>query len=60
VPFGTPDEVRNHIAEIITRLGSPKGGLILRVDIYPDVPLENIDAILGAISEYQNYWVNRQ
>ena len=60
VPFGTPDEVRNHIAEIITRLGSPKGGLILRVDIYPDVPLENIDALLGAISEYQNYWVNRQ
>jgi hypothetical protein len=59
VPFGKPEEAYNHIVEIITRLGSPKGGLILRVDIYPDVPLENIDAVLSAISEYQNYWVNR-
>jgi uroporphyrinogen decarboxylase len=59
VPFGKPEEAYNHIVEIITQLGSPKGGLILRVDIYPDVPLENIDAVLSAISEYQNYWVNR-
>ena len=36
-----------------------EGGLILRVDIYPDVPLENIEAILSAISEYQSYWVTK-
>ncbi|MEK7396647.1 MAG: uroporphyrinogen decarboxylase family protein [Candidatus Poribacteria bacterium] len=58
VPFGKPEEAYNHIAEIVTRLGSPRGGLILRVDIYPDVPLENIDAVLSAISDYQNHWVN--
>jgi uroporphyrinogen decarboxylase len=57
VPFGRPAEVRNHIAEIVTRLGSPCGGLVLRVDIYPDVPLANIEAILAAIDEYQYYWV---
>jgi hypothetical protein len=39
------------------RLGSPKGGLVLRVDIYPDVPLNNIAAALAAIAEYQQYWV---
>jgi hypothetical protein len=59
VPFGKPEEAYNHIAEIITRLGSPRGGLILRVDIYPDVPLENIDAVMSAISDYQNHWVNK-
>jgi len=57
VPFGTPAEVRQHIAEIVTRLGSPKGGLVLRIDIYPDVPLANIEAILAAVEEFQNYWV---
>lgn len=59
VPFGKPEEVREHIAEIVTRLGSPKGGLVLRIDVYPDVPLENIDAILGAVEEYKDYWVGR-
>ena len=59
VPFGTPVEVRDHIAEIVTRLGSPKGGLVLRIDIYPDVPLANIEAILAAVEEFQNYWVKK-
>ncbi len=59
VPFGSPAEVHNHIAEIVMRLGSAHGGLVLRVDIYPDVPLANIEAVLSAISEYQNYWVGR-
>jgi len=57
VPFGTPEQVREHIAEIVMRLGSPNGGLVLRVDIYPDAPLENIEAALAAVAEYQNYWV---
>jgi uroporphyrinogen decarboxylase len=59
MPFGTPADVRDHIAEIVTRLGSPQGGLVLRVDIYPDVPLDNIEAALKAIRDYQEYWVGR-
>jgi hypothetical protein len=51
-----PAEVRQHIADIITTLGSPRGGLVLRFDVYPDVPLANIDALLGAVEEYQYYW----
>ena len=58
-PFGSPQDVREHIAEIVTRLGSPRGGLVLRVDIYPDVPLANIEAALAAITEFQEYWVGR-
>jgi len=59
VPFGAPREAYAHVAEIVTRLGSPQGGLVLRVDIYPDVPLANIEAVLSAINDYQNYWVGR-
>lgn len=60
VPFGTPAQVHDHIGEIVTRLGAPCGGLVLRIDIYPDVPLANIEAILAAVEEYRNYWVGRK
>jgi uroporphyrinogen decarboxylase len=60
VPFGTPKQVRAHIAELVTRLGSPQGGLVLRIDIYPDVPLANIEAVLAACEQYRNYWVSRK
>lgn len=59
LPRGTPQQVRKHIRDVITRLGSPVGGLVVRADIYPDVPLENIDAALGAIEEFKKYWVGR-
>ena len=60
LPVGTPAQVKEHIAEMVTKLGSPKGGLILSIDMYPDVPLENIDALLSACVEYKDYWVTKQ
>jgi len=60
LPFGTPAEVRAHIAEIVTRLGSPQGGLMLSADVYPDVPLANIEALLQAYEEYLDYWVGKK
>lgn len=59
LPIGTPAQVRDHIAEVVTRLGSPKGGLVMRIDVYPDVSLENIDALLAAVVEFKDYWVGR-
>jgi len=56
LPVGRPEDVREHIAEVVTRLGSRKGGLVLRIDIYPDVPLENIEAVLKAVDDYRLYW----
>ena len=43
----------------MTKLGSPRGGLVLRIDIYPDVPLANIEALMAAVIEYQDYWKGR-
>jgi len=59
IPFGRPDDVRAHIAEVVTRLGSPEGGLILRIDVYPDVQLANIQALMKAVDDYRCYWVGK-
>ena len=60
MPFGTPQQVRAHVEEVIKHLGSPNGGLILRIDVYPDVPLANIEACMAAVKEFQNYWCQRR
>lgn len=59
LPFGTPNDVKELVREIVMKLGSPTGGLELSADIYPDTPLENIAAFLDAAEEYRMYWVGR-
>lgn len=59
IPFGTPADVKDYIKEMVMKLGSPKGGLMLWADIYPDVPFENIEAFLDTAAEYRNYWVGK-
>ncbi|MDO8685607.1 MAG: hypothetical protein Q7J78_02940 [Clostridiales bacterium] len=59
MPFGTPNDVRDMVKEIVMKLGSPSGGLSLNADIYPDVPIENIVAFLDTAEEYRSYWVGR-
>jgi len=60
LPVGTPAQVREHIEELVMRLGSPRGGLILRIDIYPDVPLDNIEAMIRAVEDTRYYWRDRR
>jgi len=56
LPFGTPDEVREHVRATIATLGEG-GGLIVGPShvIERDVPMENILAMLEAIDEYGKY-----
>ena len=58
LPKASPQELDEHIMEIIRRLGSPQGGLFLKAGIYPDVPLENIRAVLEAIRKYRTFWTD--
>jgi uroporphyrinogen decarboxylase len=53
LPFGTPEEVRNHVREVIEALGSD-GGLVVGPAhvLERDTPLENIFAMKEAIDEY--------
>jgi uroporphyrinogen-III decarboxylase len=50
--FGSPDQIDNHIREVVERLGSRKGGLMLKYGLYPGVPLENVRAVMDAMETY--------
>lgn len=56
MPFGTPDEVRQVVAERIATVGRD-GGLVLSPShmVEPDVPWENVIAFFEAAEEYGYY-----
>ncbi len=56
MPFGTPDEVRARVKEIIEKYGR-EGGLIISPThvLEPEVPLENIDALFAACREFGTF-----
>jgi hypothetical protein len=48
-PFCTPDDIHAHVHQAVETLGRPDGGLWLKAECGPDVPLENIEAICCAL-----------
>lgn len=52
-PFLTPDQIDAHVEEAVEVLGAPEGGLMLKAEIGPDVPLENVAAILDALEKHR-------
>jgi uroporphyrinogen decarboxylase len=56
LPFGTPEQVRQHVFDTIKSLGE-NGGLIIGPShvIERDTSIENILAMLSAIDEYGSY-----
>ncbi len=56
LPNGTPEEVREGVKDVI-RAYAPGGGYVFMPAhmLYPDVPTENIWAMLEAVKEYGNY-----
>lgn len=51
MPFGTPSQMKTHIREIYEKFGGAKGGLWVKMDVYPDVPMENIVAMRDIFDE---------
>ncbi len=54
--FGTPAEIREHIARCVRVLGSPHGGLMLIYGAYPGTPPQNVGAVIRAMQEYHAWW----
>jgi hypothetical protein len=52
-PFCTPADIDAHVREAVEVLGAPEGGLWLKAEVGPDVPLENIAAICEALERYR-------
>ena len=56
LPFGTPQQVRHEVREVIDAL-APGGGYILCTshNIQADTPMENLEALLRAYQDYGAY-----
>ena len=54
-PFATPAELRKHVEETVKRLYLPEGGFAMELEISPEIPLKNIEALLDAVNEYRFY-----
>lgn len=52
VPFGTPEEIKNHIKHVVKELAIKKGGLMIESEVHPPTPLRNIKAVIEAMEQY--------
>jgi len=57
IPYGTPAQIGEYVREVVRRLGSERGGLMLYAEVHPPTPLENIMALAQALSE--SIWLRR-
>jgi len=53
LPFASPAQVRDHILEVFSHVGTADGGIIACGEIGPDVPLENIRAMYETFGSYK-------
>lgn len=54
--FGTPKQIDALIREEVTKIGSRRGGLTMIYGLYPDIPLENVKALMDAMENYMFYY----
>ena len=55
-PFGTPAEIDAHIRHCVETVGCKEGGLMLIYGLYPGVPLENVKALMDAMTRYAYHY----
>jgi len=55
-PFGTPTEIDTYIRQCIKTVGCKAGGLMMIYGLYPGVPLENVKALMDAMTRYADFW----
>jgi uroporphyrinogen decarboxylase len=53
---GTPVQIDRLIYDEVTKLGKKEGGLTMIYGLYPDVPLENVRALMDAMERYAFYY----
>jgi len=55
-PFGTPGQIDAHIKEVVEKISTRDGGLMMAYGLYPGVPLENAKALMSAMEKYSLYY----
>ena len=54
--FGTPAQIDALIREEVEKIGTKQGGLMMIYGLYPDIPLENIKALMDAMEKYATFY----
>lgn len=54
-PFGTPNDLRDHVRETVEKMYMPEGGLGINIEIGMEVPIENVEAIIDEIDKMRLY-----
>jgi uroporphyrinogen-III decarboxylase len=54
--FGTPGQIDALIRKEVEKLGRKKGGLMMVYGLYPGTPLENVAALMDAMTRYATYY----
>lgn len=55
-PFGSPAQIDALIREEVTKLGSREGGLLMVYGLYPGPSLQNIAALMDAMTRYATWY----
>jgi uroporphyrinogen decarboxylase len=56
IPHGSPQDIRDHVREVVVKLGSPEGGLGLEAKLIGPVPWENLEALFSCVDELRFYY----
>jgi hypothetical protein len=59
IPHGSPQDIRDHVREVVTKLGSREGGLSIEAKLIGPVPPENLDALFASADELRFYYAPR-
>lgn len=54
--FGTPVQIDELIREEVEKLGSPRGGLMMKYGMYHGIPIENAKAVMDAMENYAGHY----
>jgi uroporphyrinogen decarboxylase len=54
--FGTPDQINALIRQEVEKLACREGGLMMTFGLYPGMPLENVRALMDAMTRYATYY----
>ncbi len=52
IPYGTKEKIFSHFKEVVEKLNTELGGLMIHIEVYPPTPLENIVFLAEACYRY--------
>jgi uroporphyrinogen decarboxylase len=54
--YGSEKDIDDHIKEAVVKLGDNEKGFGMFYEIYPETPVNNINAVINAFRKYKNYY----